>query len=119
MAGDSVRTGLRGAALPSGRNSSLPRPLQSSGVAKMNYLEKWAHDLLTKQSQQLSASVRVEGVRQAHLGPRLEVAKIEFIVEPADQFDVSVELPPMVSDPNRQWFVDSAIFGFLDVVMTA
>jgi hypothetical protein len=84
-----------------------------------HYLDRWARDAVSRPSLPLERSVRVEGVRQAHLGPRMEFARIEFLVEPAQEFQVAMELPPRDTSPEQIRFVDSAIFGFLDVVLLA
>lgn len=81
------------------------------------YLERWARDAVSRQSLPLARSVHVEGVRIAHLGPRMESARVEFLLEPAQEFEVAVELPPLGAEQAH--FVESAIFGFLDVVLLA
>src|SRR5205823_5097766 len=48
--------------------------------------------------QRLSRSIHVVGVRQAHPGPRMDSARVEFFVEPAQ------EIPERVS-----WFSKSAV----------
>lgn len=83
------------------------------------YLDRWARDAVSRQSLPLARAVHVEGVRQAHLGPRLESARVKFLLEPAKEFQVEVELPPPGGSPEQILFVESAIFGFLDVVLLA
>ena len=72
---------------------------------------------MTSPSLALKATVRVEGIREKHLGPRMDFARVEFEVEPADGFIVVVQVPGIEGDAERQMFIDWAIFGFLDVVM--
>jgi hypothetical protein len=85
----------------------------------MNYLEKWTESLLLGRSQPLTRTVRVEGVRKAHLGPRMDFAQVEFVVESADGFEVSIEVQNLEVNLEQRSFIDSAILGFLDVVMLA
>ncbi len=89
-------------------------------MAQMSsYLERWAHDAISRPSLSLARSVHVEGVRQAHLGPRMESARVQLLLEPAQEFQVAVELPSLNASPEQAHFVESAIFGFLDVVLHA
>lgn len=83
----------------------------------MNYIEKWTENLLLSQAMTLSSTVHVEGIRKAHLGPRMEFGRVEFIIEPADGFDVSVEVANVDENTEYKWYIEWAIFGFLDVVM--
>jgi len=85
----------------------------------MNYLEKWAENLSTVRSQPLRRTVRVEGIHKAHLGPRMEFARVEFEAEPADRFIAVVRVPGIEADVEKQRFIEWAIFGLLDVVMLA
>ena len=54
----------------------------------MNYLTKWFDEVQSRHSMSLSSSVTVSGVRDQHMGPRWERAKIEVRAEPAASFDV-------------------------------
>ena len=81
------------------------------------HLDEWAADVLARRSRALDAPVAVEGVRRAHLGPKLEVAAVSFVVEPSVAFSVSVEVSEGSSELAA--FVRAAVFGFLDVVLVA
>jgi hypothetical protein len=85
----------------------------------MNYLEKWAGDLLSRQSRTLNEVVRVTGTRKAHLGPRLDFAQVTFAIAPASGFEVSIEVSNLDANRAHQAFIESAVFGFLDVAMLA
>ena len=85
----------------------------------MNYLEQWAAGFLSSRSGSLAKAVRVDGVRRVHLGPRIEIARIDLLVEPADAFQVVVAVPTVIPTPEHERFIEWAIFGFLDVVMLA
>jgi translation elongation factor EF-G len=49
----------------------------------------------------------------------MESARVAFVVEPADDFEVVVAVPTMSQVPEYERFIDWSIFGFLDVVMLA
>src|SRR4051812_12879646 len=85
----------------------------------MDYLEQWATNLVSGPSGTLTKAVRVDGVRKAHLGPRMEIARIDLLVEPADAFAVVVTVPSLAPRSENDRFMEWAIFGFLDVVMAA
>ena len=80
-------------------------------------LEAWYRDLVVRRSSTLPHSVQVEGLRRKHLGPRSEYARVVFEAVPADEFAVSGPAVPL-SDECLD-LLRSAIFGFLDVVLTA
>ena len=83
------------------------------------YLAKWAGDLISGESRRLPKAFRVQGVREAHLGPRLEVARVELLAEPADDLNVVFDTSGLAPRPELPPFVESAVFGFLDVVLLA
>lgn len=87
-------------------------------MATVKYLEKWAESLLAAPSLSHSKVVRVDGVRDAHLGPRMEVARVSFLIEPAAVFEV-VTADGVDLSPENERFLTSAIFGLLDVIMLA
>jgi hypothetical protein len=84
----------------------------------MSYLDRWIEGLLQHQSLNLKDPIRIDGVRDVHLGPRMEFAKFTAIVEPARAFEVSFQLPQSQLTSERQAFLDQAILGLLDVLMT-
>lgn len=57
------------------------------------------------------------GVREAHLGPRMDCARVEFLLEPAEELDVVVQVVGVDASREKQQFIESAVHGFLDVVM--
>ena len=67
---------------------------------------------------QLKDAIRVDGVPDADLGPRTEFAKFTAIVELARMFEASFQLPQSQLTSERQVFLDQAIFGLLDILMT-
>jgi hypothetical protein len=83
----------------------------------MKYLDRWAESLLARRSLPLKAAVHIVGLRKSHLGPRMDFGEVEFIAEPAGTFEVSLEVPNVGEKPEWSQFIESAIFGFLDVVM--
>ncbi len=84
----------------------------------MNYVAKWYDGILNRSSLSLPQSVRVEGVRQQHLGPRLEYAKVEVLVEPAVSFEVRFASDVLQIDANRI-FLEAAVFGLLDILLVS
>lgn len=85
----------------------------------MNYLEQWAAGLLSSRTEPLTKAVRVNGTRNVHLGPRMEIARITLLIEPAEAFEANVATPRMSAKPDQARFIEWAIFGFLDIVMVA
>ena len=83
------------------------------------HLQKWAQSLVSVKSRLLTRTIRVEGVREAHLGPRMDFAKVEFLLEPAEELDVVLQVAGIEASREQQQFVESAVYGFLDVVMMA
>ncbi len=79
----------------------------------------WVEDVTRRQPESIRRPVRVTGERNQHLGPRWEYAQIEVIAEPADHWDVSIELPGEdFANPDRNRWLREAILGILDVLMT-
>jgi hypothetical protein len=84
----------------------------------MNYLGEWSAGLLASRSLVVTQAVRVEGIRKAHLGPRLEFARVEFAIEPATDFTVTKGDAIKFCGADEMKFIDWAVFWFLDIVMT-
>lgn len=82
-------------------------------------MQKWARSLVAAKSRLLTRSARVEGVRKAHLGPRMDYARIEFLLEPSDELEVVVQVASIDASEEKQQLIQEAIYGFLDVVMMA
>ena len=64
-------------------------------------------------------AIRVEGVRKAHLGPRMDFAKVEFVVEPGEDLMVVFQVAGLEASREHLEFLEWAVYGFLDVVMLA
>jgi hypothetical protein len=60
----------------------------------------------------------VVGERDAHLGPRLEFARVQLSVEPATQLEIVDAVPPS-EELRSLGYPDSVILGVLDVLMVA
>jgi hypothetical protein len=84
----------------------------------MNYLEEWATSIIKKPSAKLKEPVEVDGLRDAHLGPRWEYAKVRMRIEPSDGFDVRFEISQNMST-KQSTYLDAAIMGLLDVILLA
>jgi hypothetical protein len=80
-------------------------------------LESWYRDLIERRSAKLPRTVRVEGIREKHMGPRCEYGRIVVEAQPADQFAVSGPTGPLSIDEED--YVRAALFGILDVLLTA
>jgi translation elongation factor EF-G len=80
-------------------------------------LEDWSEDVLRRRGMTLTAAVRVCGLRDKHLGPRWDYARVVFLVEPAQEF--KVVLGARVPDGFDSEYLESALLGFLDIAMTA
>jgi hypothetical protein len=66
----------------------------------------------------LKVPVEIVGTRDQHMGPRWEFAKIRLSVEPADIFDVQIGPLPKAADLEKKGYLDAAIMGLLDVLLT-
>lgn len=86
---------------------------------KMNYLEKWASEVIKRPPLEIKKEIIVEGIQKKHLGPRLEYAIIELKVEPSNCFEVEFSENLKTLDNNTKEFIEEAIYGILDVVLVA
>ena len=82
-----------------------------------NQLDRWINNLQTRRSAPLSNSGSVEGIRDEHLGPRCERAKITVAYEPSESFNV-VCTASECAELEANGYLDFVIFGLLDVLMT-
>jgi elongation factor G len=82
----------------------------------MNYLKEWSSSVISLPSAKLRKAVEVEGLRDKHLGPRWEYAKVKLRIEPAESFEVGFEMP-RIAGSERATFMDAVIMGLLDVVV--
>ncbi len=80
-------------------------------------IDLWFKDLLERQSAKLPQRLRVEGLREAHLGPRCEYGRIVVEAEPAETF--VLECSPELLAKGNEEYVRAAVMGVLDVVLTA
>src|SRR5262245_53969028 len=86
----------------------------------MNYLEYWIRDLFSRESLRLKKAVKVEGIRNQHLGPRWQYAKVQISVEPHSGFAVDIQInEKLLEELQKDNWVDWTILGLLDVLMTA
>lgn len=84
----------------------------------MNYIDLWQKSFLTWSTIKLPGPLRVRGVRDAHLGPRWERAAVEFVLEPATDLTVVIDIENVDKDPDQK-YVEAAIFGLFDVLMVS
>lgn len=86
----------------------------------MDHLRYWAEELMLRTPAKLKTGHRVLGEYGPTTGPRQQYAKAEFVVEPANEFQVV----PAVEDAQDDEFwgsslPDWAVLGLLDVVLVA
>jgi hypothetical protein len=84
-----------------------------------SYLTEWAAQILSSSSMTLRAPVEVVGIRDQHMGPRWEFAQIKVKIEPADSFEVQIDPLARAVDSDENGYLDWAIMGLLDVLLTA
>jgi hypothetical protein len=84
----------------------------------MNYIAKWCDDIQSRTPTSVPARLTATGVRDQHVGPRMDYAKIEVVVEPAESFDVRFGPDVEASETNRL-FLEAAIFGLLDILLVS
>jgi hypothetical protein len=80
-------------------------------------LELWFRDIVERRSAKVPRVVRVVGVRDKHLGPRCDYARVVVEAEPANQFSVIGPTGPLTTE--GELFLRAAVYGVLDVVLTA
>lgn len=81
------------------------------------YLKRWTADVVARQSATLTASGSVEGVREKILGPRSDFAKIVVAYEPSQSLIVDCTAPNR-EELQANGYLDNAVFGLLDVLLT-
>lgn len=79
----------------------------------------WARDVTNSQQLSLTRPIRVTGIRDKHLGPRWEKARIHVLAEPAAEWSVAVGLTDSQKAKMEQddW-IRHALLGILDVLIT-
>jgi len=85
----------------------------------MKYLNLWQEDLMLRKPLVLKNPVKLEGIRNKHLGPMMQYAKVVINAEPSENFHVDISPIELDLDENQLKMINSAIFGFLDVAMCA
>ena len=85
----------------------------------MKYLEKWLEYLISQPSLTIDSQIKVEGICKKHLGPRLEYANVELMIEPSNVLDVEFSNELLALDKNSKALLDAAIYGIFDVIMVA
>ena len=83
----------------------------------MKYLELWTKDKFLQKSYQLEKTIEVEGIRDKHLGPRFEYAKILVQIEPFNELDVILLNTDSMEDYQIE-MLEASIFGLLDILLT-
>ena len=82
------------------------------------HLQKWFEDIATRHSDSPSGSGAVEGLRDQHLGPRRDFARVQVFFEPSPSFEV-ICTAPNLEELNTNGYLDFIVFGLLDVLLTA
>lgn len=79
----------------------------------------WVKDLEVRPAASIDRSIQVVGLRDKHLGPRWEHARIDIVAEPADAWSVVVEIEQEGDGAaEREALLRQALFGLLDVLVT-
>jgi translation elongation factor EF-G len=84
----------------------------------MDHLRYWSEEVMTRTSARLRGSHRAAGQYDPTTGPRRQYAKVEFLVEPAEEFEVVAEAEG-VEDSRDSEHSDWAVLGLLDIVLIA
>ncbi len=84
-----------------------------------NYFNKWASSVINRSTYPLKEKYTVKGINKRHLGGHCEYAVIEFIVEPFGYLFVDLSKTYQSLSDEEKGFVDSGIYGFLDVVLVS
>lgn len=88
-------------------------------MAKMKtYFEQWFNNLMSRRSEVISISGTVVGLQNRHLGPRTDYAKLAITYEPWDSFLIDCTAPN-IEELRANAYLDYAVFGVLDVLLTA
>lgn len=84
----------------------------------MNYLEIWRENIFSRKSLTLKQSIYVEGIRDQHCGPRWEKARVSFLIEPSNEFDVNFGITQEYYELlQKDHLLDYSIFGLLDELL--
>jgi len=86
----------------------------------MDYLNSWAQNVIKRKSIPLQKVIEAEGLRDTHLGPRWEFAKIKIQAEPSDNFVVHFNINDSKREKlDREGYLQAAIFGICDVLLVS
>lgn len=83
-----------------------------------DYLSKWFDAIRGGPSILLAEAIEVEGVRDKHLGPKWQFAKVVFRIEPAATLEIEADNEGIPTSVRDRHYVDAAILGVLDVILT-
>jgi translation elongation factor EF-G len=86
----------------------------------VDHLSYWAEEIMTRTPARLEGSHRLTGEYGPTTGPRQQYAKVEFLVEPTEEFEVFTAIEGIEEDgfwENNH--PDWAVLGLLDVVLVA
>lgn len=81
-------------------------------------LERWANDVMSRQSAAVAIAGSVEGVRDKPLGPRSDFARIMVTYDPSQSLIIECSAPNR-AELEAGGYLEFASFGLLDVLMTA
>jgi translation elongation factor EF-G len=104
------------------RQMRLKRLKNSSNeneVRAMDYLAFWMQTVVSRKSLPLREATQIDGLCNAHLGPRWEFAKITLRAEPWESFDVQVKLGAKQPKFEKEGYIDAAILGLLDTLLVS
>lgn len=82
-----------------------------------DYIELWTENVVGRRPLTVASPIEVTGERNRRLGPLWECAKVTIYVEPSDHFEV-VDLVESTSKARDEGYLDSFIFGLLDMLIT-
>lgn len=83
----------------------------------MNHFAQWYQNLMTSPSLSLRAEVQATGLRNKHLGPRVEFAEIEVTAQPSTQFEV--EFGANLDPGTPAEYLQGSVFGLMDVLLVS
>lgn len=84
----------------------------------MNYIAKWCEEIQSRTPTSVPRRLTATGVRDQHVGPRMEYAKIEVVVEPATSLGIRFPTDVDAIETTRL-FLEAAIFGLLDILLVS
>ncbi len=85
----------------------------------LDFFDKWQKSIMKLPSLRLKKRLTVQGSYKKHLGPRLEYAVIEIIVEPSDCLLIDIKRDLILLNSLADELIEAAIFGILDILLTS